>query len=120
MYGTGRDATRRPARLRGKTAWARGSDAFRRWADTFVSAGAAVRRGAPSIDAADDTVSVISSSPRVDDAKAPRHYFAAPATRLETTAVLLGLRICAAGRMSGLIARPRRRGFDDAGPRAPH
>ena len=67
MYGAGRDATRRPTRLRGTTAWARGSDAFRRWADTFVSAGAAVRRGAPSIGRPmTQFPCLVSAAPRVD------------------------------------------------------
>ena len=67
MYGTGRDATRRRTRLRGTTAWARGSDAFRRWTDTFVSAGAAVRRGAPSIGRPmTQFPCLVSAAPRVD------------------------------------------------------
>ena len=89
MCGAGRDAARRPTRLRGTTAWARGSDAFRRWTDTFVSAGTAVRRGAPSIGRPmTQFPCLVSAAPR-GDAKAPRYYFAAPATRLETTAVRL-------------------------------
>ena len=99
MYGAGRDVTRRPTRLRGTTAWARGADAFRRWADTFVSAGAAVRRGAPSIDRRmTQFPCLVSAAPRVD-AKALWVIFcgAGDAPRDYSGSSLLGLRICAAG-----------------------
>ena len=118
MYGAGRDATRRPTRLRGTTAWARGADAFRRWADTFVSAGAAVRRGAPSIDRRmTQFPCFVSAAPRVD-AKALLIFSccADDAPGNSCGSPPLGLRVSDA---RGLSERPPGC-FDDAGPRAPH